>query len=418
MISQVFDNIYVLSLLKKVNTILFGMLAVIFLNRALGPTLKGEYISVLNLITTLTNVLYLGVSTVYPNYIRKQEKWTFSTFVGLIFAQGAVYLSIAVCVGVIFHSRTYLLYGITIASAVVSMQLLQISIINDFRKGTIANIISVAVNALCMFIMWCRGIRSVEIAILILLIKELSIVACSFSILKKSFSWSDMDARRWKGIVLTGIIPMITNLMVVLNYKADVILLQGFQIDYYQIGLYSTGLALAEYGWIISDIFKDVLIKKTSSADNINAVTFCLRISSTVLIAIGAVLWCGSKLILSFLYGAEYREAGLITNIMVFGVFSMSHCKLLIPLYLAKGRWKLYFFILSGAAGINIAANLLLIPSWGIYGAAITSIVSYSFAGLVFSIVFIKEYQVNIKDIVFIRRNDIHRFVETIKRIG
>ena len=412
---KILNNIFFLSVVKKANTIIFGMIATIFLNRALGPTLKGEYATIINVISTLTNILYLGISTIYPNYVRKKEQWTYSTFVGLVFAQGIVYSGITLIFSIVFLSKAYFLYGMTIVCAVMSMQILQMSIVNDFKNGAIANILSVSTNALFMFIMWWSSVKSVYFAVLIFLVKELSIVIFSFSYIRKSFKWSDMEPKHWFGIVANGFIPMVTNLMIVLNYKVDVIILQVLNVDFYQIGLYSTGLALAEYGWIISDVFKDVLIKKTSSADNVDSVAFCLRVSSTALLIIGAILLVSSRFILTLLYGKAYSDAWLVTDIIFLGVFAMSYCKLLMPLYLANGRWKLCFCVLSSAAGVNITTNLLLIPTWGIYGAAITTIVSYSYAGFVLSAIFIKNYKIRIKDIVLIERNDVKRFVNVLK---
>lgn len=417
MFKKIVNNLYFLSMLKKLNTIVFGMLATIFLNRALGPSLKGEYATILNIISTLTNILYLGISTIYPNYVRNREKWTDSTFFALVFAQGLVYGIISIMVSAITRSLPILLYGFCITFAVVSMQILQMSIINDFKRGTIANIISVTTNALLLFFMWFFKIKNVDIAFGIYMIKEITIIVFSLSIIRKTFNFKDVDRTKWLKIIATGIVPMITNLLIILNYKVDVIILQFLKVDYYQIGLYSTALALAEYGWIVSDVFKDVLIKKTSSEDNIDTIAMCLRISSTALLIIGVVLAITSKLLLTLLYGKEYSEAWIITDVIFIGVFSMSYCKLLIPLYLANGRWKFYFWVLFGATSINIVTNFILIPLWGIYGAAFTSIVSYSFAGILFATVFMKEYHVKVSNILIVKKSDIHNLKVAFKRI-
>ena len=406
---KLLDNIYFLSALKKVNTIIFGMIANIFLNRALGPALKGEYATILNTISTLVNILYLGISTIYPSYVRRREKWTDATFFGLVIAQGLLYAAISVIVGAVTRSWAMLLYGMSVTCAVVAMQMLQMSIINDFRRGTIANIIAVTTNALFLFLMWLSGIKDVNLAISIYLIKELSVIIFSLSIIRKSLKLKDVDMRQWKKIILTGIVPMVTNLLIFLNYKVDVLILGGLRVENYQIGLYATALAFAEYGWIVSDVFKDVLIKKTSVTDDVDSISLCLRISSSALLVIGVVLLFLSRWILTLLYGEDFGEGWLVTDILFIGVFSMSYCKLLIPLYLANGRWKFYFWVLFSAAAINVVTNFILIPIWGIYGAAITSIVSYTFAGAVFTIAFMREYKVSLGRILVIRKADILR---------
>jgi len=144
------DNVYVLSLLKKGNTVLFGLIASIFLTRALGPGGKGEYMSIINVITLLSSILFLGISSVYPNYIRNKRNWTVATFWALVFVQGIACAVISIIVYCYTKSIDYFLYGMCLSVSVVSMQALQMSIIDDFKRGTIANIISVVINALLL----------------------------------------------------------------------------------------------------------------------------------------------------------------------------------------------------------------------------------------------------------------------------
>jgi O-antigen/teichoic acid export membrane protein len=41
---------------------------------------------------------------------------------------------------------------------------------------------------------------------------------------------------------------------------------------------------------------------------------------------------------------------------------------------LGENRW--YFLVSSGGAGLNVLGNLVLIPLWGIYGAAVMTVVT------------------------------------------
>lgn len=399
-------NIYVLSVIKKVNTIIFGLLATIFINRLLGPALKGDYEYINNVVTILITVLNLGISLVLPNYARKKNKWTFSTFYVLSFAQFLLYVLGSVVLWWVMQSLVFFLYGLVVTFGILSLQILNCTMVYDFKITTIANSAAVFINALILGVAFVTEYANINLIFMSLIAKDVVCVVICVIPMSKNFHISNVKIGEWKGILFTGMIPMITSLLSIMNYKFDVLQMRWLGVDSFSIGIYSVGINLADYVLLLSDIFKDVLFNKTAQKDDIESVKFCLRLCSTLMILVFIMMIILGKLIIYILYGEAYLQSYVVTILVVVGVYSMMYFKLLGVLYVAQGKWWFYFFVLLGSVVINIITNMFTIPIWSIYGAALTSVVSYLFAGGIFIVHFLKKYKSSFGEIVLASRKD------------
>lgn len=402
---KLFGNQYLVSVLKKGNTILFGLISVALYSRAMGPVIKGEYDTYLNTVSILIVLLNFGISTIYPNYKRKKENWVESTFIIFSIFQFMLYSLFSLVASLCFG----MLYGIfcfCITTGVLAIQLNNTSLVENYIHNALANILSVVVNALLALGVFLNHITDVKIMLVCYCIKELSLSVVALYFLRLNIHIRDMRIEEFKGILKLGFVPMLTNLLIMVNYKIDVIFLNLYHIEYFQIGLYTAGLGIAEYAWIIPDIFKDVLINKTARTDDLESVKFCLRVSSTFLIIAYVILIFFGKLAISILYGNAYLQAYDVTVVVFLGVYGMVYCKLLGTLYLAQGKWNFYFFSLLVAVIVNVITNTISIPLLGIKGAAITTIVSYSCAGGAFLIDFKKKYRCSFSELLIVNRKD------------
>lgn len=103
---------------------------------------------------------------------------------------------------------------------------------------------------------------------------------------------------------------------------------------------------------------------------------------------VAAVLISGlSREIVHVLYGARYREAGVVLAIHAWaGIFA--------ALGLASGAWflnadllRLRMIYTAVGAAVNIGLNLYAIPRYGVVGAAVSTLVSYAVAGFLLNAV-------------------------------
>ena len=91
------------------------------------------------------------------------------------------------------------------------------------------------------------------------------------------------------------------------------------------------------------------------------------------------------------MYGLTYKKADLILNIYVFTC---------LPLFLgaAQGLWMLnhrrsHLYLLQTICGAvaSVLANFLLIPIWGLHGAAASAVISQVISSLLVNSIFARD---------------------------
>ncbi|WP_176461777.1 oligosaccharide flippase family protein [Anaeromicrobium sediminis] len=410
------NNIYAISAIKKLWSIIFGFGATVLITRYLGPTLKGEYSYILNIVSIVFVILNLGIANIYPNYRRKHSELYLSTFLSLIITIFLFLIFIYfICLVFVedFTIRSILLLSII---CVLSFQLNYINLVENIKVNAISYIVSSAFNFILSLIVFWVFDKHLIIALCIFGIKEIIIIVFNLISLKDKFDFKKVDIKLWLTLISKGSIPMLTTLLVTLNYRADIVILNKLNVEYFLIGIYATGLAVAEYTWIVPDIFKDVLINKTAKSDSIESLTFSIRASTSILCVIYIGFLFLGKFFISTVFGMEFILSYPITMIIYFGTFSMVYTKLLGTIYIASGKWFFYFVVLLTSVIVNIFCNFLTIPLFGIYGAALSSIISYFLAGVSFLIKFKKDYNVNVNQLLLLNKEDFLKIIKLLKK--
>ena len=91
---------------------------------------------------------------------------------------------------------------------------------------------------------------------------------------------------------------------------------------------------------------------------------------------------------------------------MLAGVIGMIFYKMIYSYNISQGKRVINLIFLGTAAIVNIIGNLFLIPLIGMFGAAITSVVSYCVCGICFLVYFRKVSGISIYKLVVIQKED------------
>jgi O-antigen/teichoic acid export membrane protein len=156
------------------------------------------------------------------------------------------------------------------------------------------------------------------------------------------------------------------------------------------VGLYSAAVRLSELWYVIPNVITSSLFPSIVNAKKISAALYYLRLQRLytfllwIALAIAVPMTFLSGWIVNVLYGEAYRGAGQILMVNIWaGVF--------VFMGVASGSWlasenlqKIAFYRTFAGAVINIMLNLVLIPAYGVVGAAIATVISYMFAGFLF----------------------------------
>lgn len=420
LIKKALGSSYSWSFISKGIYIVLGIFITVFVNRALGPALKGQYAYTNNLISVLAIIGGLGIYQLYPFQRRQRGEAVKSEFVSVTFTISIIYLFVTFCY-VFFVSQiqsgeeliiSLLMCLITIAK-IVDTQFMMFASIDDFKRckkiGIVTNVGRFLIF-LSVYILFKRNVIAVLIGDLIY--DLIGVVLYSYIMNIKKL-YIRISFKAVGKIIKLGIVPMLFQLLLQLNYNIDVLYMKNWSsVPIDNIGLYSVGVQLAAYIWTVPDIFKEVLYSKTAKDDSINDILWCLRISIAVEVVFLIFVYLIGDKILLILYGMDFVPAISVTKIIFFGVLAMTLFKVLTPLYNAKGKFIANLIILASSVTINMIFNIILIPKYGMIGAAIASVFGYCVCGLVYLIRFSRDFSIPFHRLFFFNRQDVVSLIE------
>ena len=410
-------NDYFLSMLSKFFIMFFGFVSLIFLNRYLGAELKGEYSSLINYVTIISAMLQLGVSSVYPRFKRKKIDNCYYVFISLAVLQSMIYALIVVLFVAVVHPSVNAIFVCIISViAILTTQLRYINMVENMRRNVFVVFVMSFFNCVITIFAFLLAERNLYVALSIYIAKDLITILLYGIKIKCKRLFKKEYAKYYCSILKEGFFPMLAGLLVILNYKVDIVMLDYFSVDYAAIGIYSLGLSISEYLWVIPEVFKDVVQKRTAKDNAIETIDFSLRCSSTFIILASIILLVLNKQLFILLFGNDFTDSFNITMILLFGVYSMIYYKIIGQLFISDGRSKQYFLILLIGAIANAIINYVTIPLYGIYGAVIASVVSYCGIGLVFLFIYCRCYGARLRNVLFIKKSDLVRVKRLLKK--
>lgn len=408
MFIKLIKNNYVFSLLTKFILVFFGVINSVLINRYLGPSLKGEYAYVLNIVNIIVLILNLGIYQSYPYFKRKGIENMKQKYFNIFLFQFIIYFTIGVLISLVFKRYDYTIICTLIPLMVLANQLNFITLIENINLRNMINIVNTVFYTVSLFIVFVFVPQNFFSVIALLYVKDIVIISSVISKFKLKLNIKNIDFSLLIKLIKFGIYPMLTILLITLNYQVDIIILKIF-VDFEQIGYYTVGVGLANQIWLIPDAFKEVLFSKTAAKDSVEDIILSLKINLYVCLIIVIFILIVGKPLIVLLYGIQYINSYNVTVIIFLGIIPMIFFKLINVLFVAKGKQKLSFKILVVAVTVNIIGNYIFIPLYGINGAAITSVISYSVCGCFFLYKFMKEFNLNLSDVLLINENEIKR---------
>lgn len=407
-LKKILKNDYVFSILQKAINILTGVVTVSLINRYLGPSLKGEYTYITNIATILSVILGFGFYESYPFVKRQKKEEQLKCYLNVFMLQFILYLVIGIIIGIVTKNHAVVVVSVLVPIQVFASQLQMVGMVEFIRYRQVLLMVNYAIDMILTILAYVFVPQTVYILLYILLIKDLLyIIAC---IIKCKYFPNPFKVNKKLIVFLFkfGFVAMITKLLIELNYRIDVLMLKIF-VPYVEIGLYSVGSKLAQYIWLIPDAFKEVIYARTARDDSIHEIKFVLKINMVITLLMIIFIFLFGKIIIYILYGEEYIAAYPVTCIIFLGIPSMVLYKIISPLYMANGKQKKCFLILLISVIANIIANFIFIPVCGKFGAAISTVFSYSICGLIFYISFIKDYHLRWYDGLIFNKEDIKK---------
>jgi len=419
MIRKIFKSEYILSMLNKGSGIVFGMVAAIFLNRYLGPELKGEYAQIMVYVTTLPLILDFGIYQAYPYFRKKYGEEMLQKFTDLSLLQFIIYMIIAIISCFFVKDAVVILAILTVPFATLLNQVNNLCLAVDVVYRSLVTIFSLFVNCTLTFALFIfpSDKKSLVPAIIIFMIKNVLMVVFFSRKLPIRTAFRSFDFKFVIQVFKYGFFPMLSGLLLVINFKLDVVFLSAFNIDNFSIGLFSTALSIIEYMALIPGVFNDVLYNHATKSNPINEIVFSIKTITIVTFVTAIVVAVLAKPALFILYGTEFVGAAPAIWILLLGRFSLVFFKLIGTLFLSDNKRIQYFLTLLLSFVLNAVLNPILIPVWGICGSAAASVIAEIIASTVFIGLFLKEYKIPAKRLIVFEKEEINKLKNRISQL-
>lgn len=415
---RITGNDYVYTIFTKIMAVLIGLIASSYSNRFLGPELKGELGRISSMISIIAVTANFGLYQPYPYYKRQGESDVLDKFLRIFLLQFVVYMVIGIAAATTLHSFALTAVCLIAPIQVLANQLSFMIMVEDVKfKNTIfftARITNTVITILAFYTME----RTILVSLALVVVGDLITIVMALLRMKRLPNPLRADLRFAAKIVPFGIISMVTTLMVTLNYRVDTLMMGYlFGVPDVEIGYYTLGVSLSEYGWLIPDAFREVLFSRTAKDDAIGEVTMSMKVNLYLtLLMIAGILVLGRPVIW-LLAGAEYLPAYPVTVLLIAGIIPMSYFKIIGTLLLAQGKKMVYLGMLSASVAVNIACNMITIPLWGKMGAALASVISYAAAGVCFLAYYLRTYRIPVRDVFLFTPEETARLRQKLARV-
>jgi len=219
-----------------------------------------------------------------------------------------------------------------------------------------------------------------------------------------------------KSTVRYGVKAYLANMIQFLNYRIDIFLINRLHV-LEEVGYYSISVAMAEILLHIPYAVGTVVFPYVSnvSEEKANRTTpEVFRHMLFILIVTSAGFALCARLLFPLFFSDQFNAALKPFFILLPGVVALGTSKVIVNDLAGRGR-PLINTVVSGAALVlNIAVNLVLIPLYGISGAALTSAITYTLSSLALVIIFKRISGTGWKELIYLRKSDL----ESYKRIG
>jgi len=205
------------------------------------------------------------------------------------------------------------------------------------------------------------------------------------------------------------------------NYRISILLLQAHDVPNDQIGRFSIGIRIAELIWLLPSAVGMVLFSYSTDIQNEREMT--KKTAQTMRLSFffcgaGALVLAGvCHYFVRTVFGREFVPSVPVIRYMLPGIVVMVIFKILNANLAGKGKPLIALWVFLVALLVNISLNIILVPSKGVIGAALASTVSYCTAGVLMILLFAKESNLKIVDVVFSPDSDYRAIVSLFQRV-
>lgn len=403
-------------------TLVFGLATGIITARALGPENRGVFGLVAMFPASLVALTKFGqgISAVY--FIRREKEDASAVASNLVLI--ALLTSVALTLITLALHRLLLdsiLRGVPLWALLVVLPLLPTLLLESHLYGVLQatdrfrvyntrliaeSILTLTGMSLALLVFRLGLPGALGVAVAVRLCMTLWVVATIHG--GSPLTWRfdrELFGRMWR----YGLKSHAHTIAAHFHFKADIYLVAYFLVPA-EVAFYSIAARLAEHLlWFPQAVGMALFPRLAGSHPNeAHRMTAAAVRQTLVLSLIPALLLAGlGRFLITLWYGADYAPAAAPLRWVCVGIVMMSLYVLLSRNFTSRNRQGINIFSAYLALGGNLALNLVMIPRYGIVGAAMATACSYSVATVLLLVLFLRESRLSVSEVLLLKRSDV-----------
>lgn len=413
--------------------VVFGFGTGIITARILGPHDRGLFTLLITLPQTLVTFAKMGVAQANVYYVRRARVPVATVASNSLVLTGIVSLLLLSACYFFGHwiidpftdgapwSYVWLALALVPALLIESYFMAILQAVEAFRAYNLQSVI----KAILSFAGMATALLLAHGKLWAALMSQVSVLtACNLWLLIQCYRVAPFGLR-WssevgRGTLSFGAKSYVQTLAAHLHYRIDLyliaLLLTPEQVAFYSIAVNMTNPILQIPDAIGTVIFPKLAGSSDRAAHERTAVT-CRHTLFATLVAAILYAGAGSQLMVLF-YGRRYAPAIPPMFMMLPGIIMISLYQILSRNFTSRNRQQINIVAAGVALAVNAGSNLVLIPRFGIVGAALSTAISYSLAAGILLTVFVRESGWRVRDTVLVGADDLARYSRLLMATG
>jgi hypothetical protein len=168
---------------------------------------------------------------------------------------------------------------------------------------------------------------------------------------------------------------------------------------------------IGEKLWYLSAASSTILFPEIASSEEYDSslTLKSSRFNFTIIMIAAILLGLFSHFLIRILYSTVYLPAATAMIFLLPGIVAMVIPKLLAADLTGRGKPQYAMITSIISFVLNFLLNVLLIPAYGIVGAAIASSISYIITAIIFIWIYHRETSTNLRDFFILKKTDLPR---------
>ena len=201
----------------------------------------------------------------------------------------------------------------------------------------------------------------------------------------------------------------VQNLLINLHERVDLFLLAWLGVAAFDIGVYATAAAIVAQLRVLPGAIGIAILPQLAGVTDAEAsrlTAAVIRPSALLMVVTAAALAPIGAVTIPLFFGSEYAAAVRPFLLLLPGVAAVAVSRVLARYFAAINRLRGMLVLGATTLVLNVVLNLVLIPRYGIAGAAVASLLSYSAEAIALVAMFLSASGQRLREALFPRASD------------